>query len=210
VNTALPSKDLIVLVPDRNTTATMAALLRRHQSLEIRQISHEIRSHPNRDPGCRLESQDFLRPFRRQFSYGIVVFDLDGCGCKADATRDQVENEVAAKLASNGWPDRSAAIVIAPELENWLWSESPEVANALGWANQFPSLPQWLQQNGLWHAGELKPREPKTAVERALAHVRKPRSSVIYGDIAKRVSLRHCRDDAFAKLRTVLRQWFPV
>jgi hypothetical protein len=56
---------------------------------------------------------------------------------------------------------------------------------------------------------EGKPRRPKEALETVLREVKKPRSSAIYGLIARKVSLANHRDAAFIKLVATLRDWFP-
>ena len=99
--------------------------------------------------------------------------------------------------------------MIAPELENWVWSDSPKVDLALGWEGKTLPLRDWLREKGLLHAGAVKPSEPKRAVELALRTVYKPRSSAIYFELAQEVSTDRCTDPAFAKLRRCLREWFP-
>ncbi len=122
----------------------------------------------------------------------------------------ELEREVEARLLSSGWADRAAAVCLDPELECWVWSDSPEVTVALGWASRQPDLRSWLAARGLWEAGTLKPADPKKAVVEALYEVRKPRSSAVYRQLAERVSLQRCSDPAFLRLCQVLRTWFPA
>lgn len=100
-------------------------------------------------------------------------------------------------------------LVVEPELEVWLWGQSPHVARALGWDNLLP-LQTWLRDHGLWSQGALKPERPKECVEAALRQTGMRRSSSIYGEIARRVSLQGCQDQTFQKLCSVLRDWFPI
>ena len=78
--------DLVVLVADKDMEVTVSGLLARSQSLAMRTTSVDIYRHPQRDPGCRLRSADFLRSFSRQYRYALVMFDREGCGGGA-ATR---------------------------------------------------------------------------------------------------------------------------
>jgi hypothetical protein len=71
-------------------------------------------------------------------------------------------------------------------------------------------LRDWLGEKGLLQAGDVKPSEPKRAVELVLRTARKPRSSAIYFELAQGVSTARCTDPAFAKLRRCLREWFPA
>jgi len=201
-------KDLILLVADKNMEASLKGLLSRFQALKVRQVTFDLYVHPERDPGCLLRGHDFLQPFAGQYDHALVMLDHEGCGKEQD--RSQLESVLEKRLAGTGWEGRAAAIVIAPELENWVWSDSPKVDMALGWEEKSPSLRDWLGEKGLLQAGDVKPAEPKRAVELALWTARKPRSSAIYLELAKGVSTARCTDPAFAKLRQCLRDWFPV
>lgn len=199
--------DLIVLVADKNTRFALEGLLGRRESLNIRPITMEVVIHPRRDSGALRECHDFLRSWQKRASYALVVFDRDDR--PTPPPREDLERLVEAKLAQNGWPDRSAAVVIDPELEVWVWSDSPHVATALRWSGDQASLREWLVQSGYLQEGQLKPQRPKEAVEDVLKLSRTPRSSSIYREIADQVSFQRCTDPALVKLRTVLKQWFP-
>jgi hypothetical protein len=45
-------------------------------------------------------------------------------------------------------------------------------------------------------------------MEKALRVARKPRSSLLYRELAENVNMERCLDPAFLKLRTTLRKWF--
>lgn len=201
-------KDLIVLLPGKDEKAALQALLGREAALGIRPVSADFETHPERDPGCRLRSNQYLQRYIRRYRHALVVFDHEGCG-KETRSRVDLEAEVETALASSGWGDRAAAIVIDPELEVWVWSPSPHVPMALGWTGSMDDLKVWLSEKRLWRPGEPKPHCPKEAVEAALQRAKRPRSSMIYGELARIVGLTSCADPAFQKLRKVLREWFP-
>jgi hypothetical protein len=98
--------------------------------------------------------------------------------------------------------------VIDPELEIWVWTDSPHVPTALGWKRDLTSLQRWLIDHHLWIAGRAKPERPKEAMEKILRLNSRPRSSAIYEDLARKVSLQRCQDAAFLKLRETLVEWF--
>lgn len=200
-------KDLVVLVPDRNTEFAVKGVLTRPQALGIREISSEIFVHIGRDAGCYLGSHDFLRPMCQKFQHALVIFDRVGCG-REDHPREEIEEKVGLKLAVSGWEDRAAVVVIDPELEAWVWSDSPEVVSCLGWTSDLANLRRWLSKNGWWPSSSLKPPDPKLAVEQVLRKVRKPRSSAIYEQLARCVSFQRCTDPAFLKFRHIMREWF--
>ena len=201
------TRDLVVLTADSNAEHGVRAVLRRHEAVGMRAISFEVFVHPERDPGCLRRSHDFLRPQVGRFERALVVFDHEGCG--DTRIRTVLESEVETNLASSGWADRSRAIVVVPEFDAWVWSASPHVDRALGWANRTPALRPWLEAAGFLQTGQTKPARPKEAMERALQEVRRPRSSARYAEIAEKVTLSGCVDPAFDKLKQTLVAWFP-
>jgi hypothetical protein len=200
--------DLIVLTPGKDEAAALEGLFTRHTALGIRRFQYSIDRHEDRDPGCRLRSGDYLRPFARQYRHALMLFDHEGCGAE-QVPAERIEATVEQQLTASGWAGRAACIVIEPELENWLWSDSPHVDEVLGWSGRTPGLRQWLCQEKYLDRGAAKPARPKEATEAAMRVVRKHRTSVLYRQLAERVSLDQCRDRAFLKLKRVLREWFP-
>jgi hypothetical protein len=187
--------------------ATFKGLLSRNNALRIREITFDIFVHPNKDPGCRGEADLFLRSFCRQYAYALVVFDREGCG--SEDSRIELEISVEQRLSLVGWTNRSIVVVLDPELEVWLWTQSPHVEEALGWEDREPSLRTWLVENGFMEDENHKPNRPKEALEIVLRKVKKPRSSAIYMQIAQKVSLVGHQEPAFLKLITTLYEWFP-
>ncbi|MBM4091994.1 MAG: hypothetical protein FJ276_21565, partial [Planctomycetes bacterium] len=140
-------KDLIALVADGQMEFTLRGLLTRGRSLLFRQITADIYVHPGKDPGCLRRGHEFLRPFSRQYSHALVMHDREGCG-REESSRETLEAEMESRLNGSGWRNRCAAIVIDPELEVWVWSDSPEVAQVLGWGGDEPPLADWLKTRG--------------------------------------------------------------
>jgi hypothetical protein len=205
----LLQRDLIALVADTSMDHALRGVLSRHVSLGIRQVKFDSYVHPHRDPGCLREAHDFLGPLSRQYSYALVMLDHEGCGTEV-VNRNDLEEQLEHQIAQSGWGSRVAAIVIAPELDAWVWSDSPQVDTVLGWLGRKPALREWLKEQGLLEAGAYKPRRPKEAVEQALECVRKARSAALYGELAQRVSVDRCVDPAFSKLKKVLQGWFRI
>jgi hypothetical protein len=135
------------------------------------------------------------------------MFDYEGCGT-VSISPGLLEQQIENDLARAGWPERCAVVVIDPELEIWVWSDSPHVDEELGWRGRTPTLRLWMETRGFWPTGQAKPRRPKEALEAALHEVRKPRSSAIYQSLAEKVSLVRCEDRAFRRFRDILSKWF--
>jgi hypothetical protein len=108
----------------------------------------------------------------------------------------------------SGWEDRSKAIVIDPELENWIWSESPHVADAFGWKNPQQNMLQWAETNFEFTGNSCKPVDPKKCMISVLRETGKPFSMSIHSHIAKHASIAKCQDPAFHKLKETLAEWF--
>ena len=141
---------LVVLVADKDIEWSLRGLFTRYRALKIRQLAPDqdvvFHRHPHHDPGCVNGGCDFLRPFSRQFDHALMVFDLEGCG-KEGNNRTAVEEEVEGRLRASGWGERAAAVVIDPELEAWVWSNSPHVATVLGWED-IGSMKNFLENEG--------------------------------------------------------------
>lgn len=203
------SDDLVLLAADKQMEEALRGILSRPRALNIRPVTSEILRHPGHDSGCRLEAHHFLRPFHNQYHHALVLFDYDGCGASHHSDPEEIEQEVEENLRQSGWQARARCVVIDPELEVWIWSDSPEVGQCLGWGNASQRVQDWLEMNGLWPDGDAKPNNPKKAVESALKQVGQPRSSALFRDLASSVSLQRCKDSSFQRFRNILRQWFP-
>jgi hypothetical protein len=202
--------NLVMLVPGKNERETFEGLLTsRQESLGIRNIHFEILVHPRRDPGCFLEAPVVLQPYQKRAEYSLVVLDHQGSGQENRST-DIVAKDLLDRLKKSGWKKkRTAVLILQPELENWVWSDSREVDRAIGWQSHTPNLRRWLATNNLWPQGTIKPPKPKECLEAALREVRIKRSSAIYRQLAERVGLQRCQDQGFLQFRNLMRNWFP-
>jgi hypothetical protein len=199
--------DLIALVPDRDIDASLHGLLADPARLGIAATTYEIARHVRHDPGVRRECALFLRPYIRLARYALVVLDHEGSG--HHGAPSDLELDLQAKLTQNGWERRCAAVVIQPEVENWIWSDSRHVDTVLGWPVEGMDLRDWLVREGYLLVGQSKPQDPKGAMVAALRKARKRPSSAHYGALAASVDFRNCTDPAFQKLLSTLRAWFP-
>jgi hypothetical protein len=203
-------RDLIVLVADGDMYYSMKALLARHHELGCRKVEPDIFKHPQRDSGCFNDCHNFLRKDYVKYRHALVLLDRAFSRNKklAEQSREYLESILEGNLARNGWADRAAAVMIDPELEAWVWSDSQEVDRCLGWHGRNPDLRSWLRDKALWAQGSAKPGDPKEAMEAAMREVNKPRSSRIFEKLARAVDFRRCEDRSFIKLTDTLRRWF--
>lgn len=198
-------KDLVALVSDQKMRHVLKELLQRHKALRIRAIVADVYSHPRHDPGVLGAAGEFLSIYTEKYLYALALFDREGCG-QEDKTADELEREVQQQLDASGWKNRSAVVVLDPELEIWVWSNSPHVPEVLGLPQN--ELAQLIAQ---WTApGSPKPERPKELMETVVRRAnRGGMSSALYKELAKKVSTERCTDRAFQRLRETLQGWFP-
>ena len=199
-------KDLVILVADANMEQAVRGLFLRPQALGVQtSITFDVFKHPRRDPGVFHGAHEFLRPFQSQYRYALVMLDREGSG-QEEQSSEEIEQTIQGRLDGVGWRGRSAVVVLDPELEAWVFSDSPHVIRVIAGGDaalyhQVLNAQQRLD-NG-------KPVRPKEAMEEILRRKRIPRSSGLYQDLATRVSLLRCSDRSFQRFRQILQRWFP-
>jgi len=200
-------KDLVVLVADNDLEYALKGLFSRPERLGVRSIEADIHIHPEHDPACALRGVEFLSSFSRLYEHGLLMFDHEGSG-QEQQSREAMQEDLNKDLRSL-WGNRARAIVLLPELESWVWSDSPHVDYVAGWKGRRPPLRDWLKEQGWLREGEVKPDRPKEAFQAALREAGMRRSHSLYQEIAEKVSLRRCQDPSFQEFREIVQEWFP-
>jgi hypothetical protein len=209
-------RDLLFLVADTNMEYALRGFFERerpHLSIGCGPIVFDPA--PNRDivvaagdndSGLYKRAGDWLREAASHYRHVVIMIDAEWDGSPgAEAIRRKLSEE----LAVAGWPeDAGLALVLEPEVDIWLWADSPHVATAMRWPSS-DALRAALEREGWLEVGAIKPKRPKEAAEWALRQQRQPRSSALYRKIASRVSLNRCTDPALRQLVEALRSWFP-
>ena len=200
-------QDLVVLVADKNMQFALQGAFGRPQALGVRPFTYEFRVHMGRDGGVRTTGADVLAREEIRFSHALMLLDFEGCG-QEDGDALVVETQLDKKLHTV-WADRAKSIVIAPEVDVWLWGNDNVLRDALHWP-QDGAIRDWLRGKGFeFNAGD-KPLRPKEALDAMRPIHKQARSSAMYEKVTSRISLRNCTDLAFARLRTQLQSWFPA
>lgn len=200
-------KDLLLLVPDKNTQFALKGALPRHASLGIRPITFDFLVHSGRDGGVRTTGAAVAALKRRQFRHLMMIFDHEGCGAENISAAD-LTNELERTLAAS-WGNEARVIVIEPEVDVWMWGGDNLLSQLLKW-NDERSIREWLREKGYEFDHNDKPLRPKESLEELLKRQSEPRSSSLYERIATRLSLARCKDPAFVRLHKILQFWFPV
>ncbi len=215
-------RELVILVADGTMKAVFDAFFGRdkwHLTLQCGDFDLWPEEDIFHDPlhtngGVYKQAHELLRPYTRTHLRALVVLDQQFGG---ERPAQDVKDQIVKRLRRNGWEDREtregrresrcAVVVIDPELEVWLWQDNPEVAQAVRFRGT--SLRASLQETGEWPKEAEKPAEPKETMQRLIRENRAPKTKVVYSRIARSVSTLNCRDGAFLKLASTLREWFP-
>ena len=198
-------QDLVVLVADKNMQFALQGALERPAALGIRPLTYEFRSHMGRDGGVRTTGADVLARETARFNHALMLLDFEGCGQENDDPLT-LESQLDKKL-NTAWDGRAKAIVIAPEVDVWLWGNDHLLREILHWP-QGDSIRDWLCERGFAFSADGKPLRPKEALDAMRRVHKQPRSSAMYEKVTKRLSLKRCTDSAFIRLRTQLESWF--
>ncbi len=201
---------LLCVAADKNIEATLSTLLEcRQPALGVSSFSFRVVVHPRRDPGCFRDGPDFLNGLLSSGDdRGLLVFDQAWEG-NPYATAAETANAIRERFVSLGIAGQAEVVVIEPEIEAWVWNTSPHVSKVLRWDDTRSPLREWLAERDLWPMELPKPPDPKAAMEAVLRVRHIPRSSSLYRELARKVGLKSCQDEAFQHLRNVLRRWFP-
>lgn len=214
----MSKRDLFVVVADLDAENAIRTLLCQRQPALGIQLDFKPDRPPNgdmlrywgRDSGCYKDAVDLLRPPQQTHRHGLLCFDRHGSGAESRA-REEVEAEIEDHLVASGWPRGNvAAVVLDPELEAWVWSSSPHVAEILGWRGERENMISFLQARKLWEPNSPKPSDPKEAMRQALRSKQKMGGARLFAELASRVTLQGCQDPAFQKLQQTLARWFPA
>lgn len=199
--------DLVVVVADGGIEQAIRGILSRPHAVGIRELAGvEYPKLHKMDEGTYSAGHELAALYSDTHEHALVIFDLAWEGRPVDTASKMMEH-VEENLQKT-WGSRARCVVIDPELESWVWSGSPHVADSLGW-NSISELRHWLEQNRLWAGDSVKPSDPKAAYLRAIREKKIPKSNAIFYKLASKVSFQRCIDPAFLRLTSTLREWFP-
>jgi hypothetical protein len=209
--------DLLFLVADKNMAEAVAGLLERdqaHRRIECGPFNFDSRrdirvAAGQHDSGLYVRANELLRPFAAEYRRAVVIVDEEWDGSPG---AEAIEQKLWEHLSDAGWSANDAlALVVCPEADVWLWSDSPHSATALGWPS-WTELRPALEGEGWLVPGQAKPEQPKKAAEWALKNCgrKAPRSAALYRQVASNASVKRCADAALERLLNTLRTWFPT
>jgi hypothetical protein len=152
-------KDLFVLTADADMQAVFRSVLARPDALGIRAIDFDVDRYYRRDSGVYTEGPEFLRDERksRDFHRFILALDHHGSGCHKRPA--DCAGILQTRLDSCSFTNRSAVIVIEPELEEWLVQDPAAIGGSRGVVNA--ADPKSELHNLFLQKYQRKPRPPE-------------------------------------------------
>lgn len=148
------------------------------------------------DPGLWTRANELLRPFLATHHKAVVALDCAWVGSPGQAA---IRDRIVQQLLGSGWDaDRFVVIAIDPELEEWIWQDSPIVEKELRHPGP-ESLRLSLSQRGLWPANRSKPPSPKEVFLQVQEENRVKKSSAVFKRIAAAAPIVACSDPEFRK-----------
>jgi hypothetical protein len=207
-------KDLFVLTADSDAQALIRSVLRRHKDLRIHPISFEVQRFPGRDAGMVKEGPEIARALVKKTEYSrlLLIWDHHGSGWNILKADDAVAR-IQQRLDGATWAARSAAVVIVPELEEWLWHSPESVARCIGSsAAEFDRLTGRAVTDLNLPLDRCCREKPKEFFEQVFYYKQKRKPLPEHFDMLG--SSANLTDwsvsQTFGRLVEILRAWFPA
>lgn len=207
-------KDLFVLTADSDAQALIKALLERYRDLQIHPITFDVQRFVGRDSGMVKEGPEIARALVKKADYSrlILVWDHHGSGWE-NLSGAEAAARIRQRLDGVTWIGRSAAIVVVPELEEWLWRCPASVARHLGsTSDDFDNVVASAASGLKWSRERCCRERPKELFE-AVLYQRKRRRPLPedFKMLGSSANLTNWSDsDTFGQLVAILRSWFPA
>lgn len=201
---------LLVLVEGINDERVLKVVLHRGRELGFNPLSEpqvEFRRHSSEV--CTSGAQ-IARNEKHRYSHFLLVWDHDGSALQSQGYQPtKAQGIVQSQLNGYSLKGCSKAIVIAPELEAWFWSDLNAIARTLQVARE--ELEGYLQEleakEGLSYA-----EKPKETLQRVASWKQERADSDLYERITSQANLEMWQHQhpSFEWLVRALRRWFPL
>ncbi len=215
-------RDIVFLVADGEMQATVEGFFE-NPAFDTRlqcsrfefDTKQDLIKHPRKDPGVYQDGHNLLKSYIATHNYAVVMIDFAFNDNLRTMHYQQFCETIKANMRAAGWPDeRFFVMAINPELEVLMWqADTSRIEQIFDYPREREgiSLRDWLQRRGLWNAEELKPFDPKSAINIASSQSwgRKKTNSQLFKRIAKDVSFRGCEDESFNGLLHQIQAWYP-
>lgn len=206
-------KDLFLLTADADAEAILRSVLPRHKALGIRSITFDIRRFPGRDAGMVNKGPETVRVLapKKDYSRVALFWDYHGSGWESRTPDDGVKR-IQQRLDGVTWSGRSDAIVMVPELEEWLWRCPQSIATHLGITHAELEAAAERAADKLGKSVTHCRREMPKELFEIVLHFRKRRQPLPedFKALGARADLELWQaSESFARMTGILRNWFP-
>jgi hypothetical protein len=150
---------------------------------------------------------------QRKFHKALLLWDYHGSGHERRYSPDESSDKIQERLDSVRWQDNSGAVVVVPELEEWLWHSADSVAEHFGLEQN--KLVVWIEEYATRKRSTFEnvtQNSPKELFEsiciEKLKRTISPRDFEDIGTIASVKGFQ--QSSSFRKIVSLLQRWFPV
>jgi hypothetical protein len=205
-------KDLFVLTADADAQAVMKSVLKRHRVIGIREITFDVDRNPMKDSGMVKDGPELVRLQKGKYHKVLLIWDYHGCGWESKSTSQQCTEKIMKRLIGVSWKDHSGAVVLVPELEEWLWHDEASLCSYYEISQT--KLSEWIEiyTNKLHQSIDfIKKTQPKELFEYICKKkIRRTISPRDFENIGEAASLHAWSNStSFADIAALLREWFP-
>lgn len=206
-------KDLFLYVADADAQAFMTSILNRPKALLIRPVDFDTERHAYKDFGMIQSGAELVRMKKRDYHKALLAWDHHGSGRDHKQKPEDVQREIQKKLDSFTWKDRSATIILVPELEQWLWYCEKAISSHYGLMDS--PLHIWLEERASKlgvSITDLKKDKPKELFEHIIRdRLKRTISPRDFEEMGKRAGINELMQcDSFRDFVEILRTWFPA
>jgi hypothetical protein len=209
----MSGQDLYVLAADADAKALLDEILgSRHRSFGMREISFYVERSTSRDWGMVIDGPERVRGKKALYNKLVLIWDYHGSGWETKNKKvapPECQSRIIKRLAGVSWKDNSAAIILVPELEEWLWRDPESIRQCLELsAPQMDEAIQRYAKKKNKKVEHCKSNCPKELLRELF--LRKPLPED-FKNIASRANLDSWRrSSSFNTLVTTLATWFPA
>jgi hypothetical protein len=203
-----------VLTADADAQALLQSVLGRHRALGIRPITYHVHRFPGRDSGMIKQGPEIARVLvdKTQYSRLLLVWDHHGSGWESRSPEESMAL-IQERLDGITWLRRASAVVLLPELEEWLWHCKRSIAMRLKMTELELSASMKLASDRLGRSPEQSMRElPKelfgTVFYGKMKKQPLPEDFKALGASARIADLR--RSASFESFNRILHGWFSI